>query len=275
MHVCACTSPRALVPKARTHARTHACTHRTVGSPKRLLIAFPLQQWFAIAPQCYVIGTLSVLFVYVGYSSSPWLYVRIVLPNFSHGRFFFTLLQHHVSNLSRYFISLAYPCLIFRNIFQYSWEIRDSSVATANILPFDWTTERLRLFAVGTRRFAVRRLVQNGSAWDKYRGLISRGHSSRFLKLESSSEILCKEKSGIGEKLFLCLCWKDVEWNRNWLRDPIAQGHGVISQKNGFFSLTALRISELKPSSLSSVRNKNRCCFVCLEFKTVGWPNLN
>lgn len=185
-----------------------------------------------------------------------------------------------MSTLSRYFISLAYPFLIFRNIFQYNWEIRDSSVATATSLPFDWATEWLRLSLLGgTRGFAVRRLVQNGSgahsAWDKYRRLIPRGHSSRFLKLESSSEILCKEKSGIGEKLFLCLCWKDVEWNRNWLRDPIAQGHGVISQKNGFFSLTALRISELKPSSLSSIRNKNWCCFVCLEFKTMGWPNLN
>ena len=37
-------------PRARAHTRTH-----------RLLVAFPLQQWYANAPHCYVIRTLLVL----------------------------------------------------------------------------------------------------------------------------------------------------------------------------------------------------------------------
>jgi hypothetical protein len=43
--------------RSHTHTHTHTHTHKYV-----ILIAFPLQQWFANAPQCYVLHTLPVLF---------------------------------------------------------------------------------------------------------------------------------------------------------------------------------------------------------------------
>ena len=52
MHVHTCTRPR-----VRVHALTHAHTDQWV-----ILIAFPRQQLFANAPQCYVVRTLPVFF---------------------------------------------------------------------------------------------------------------------------------------------------------------------------------------------------------------------
>jgi hypothetical protein len=45
-------------PGTRKHARTHAqaCTHKPISNT-----AFPRQQWFAMAPLCYIIRTLPVL----------------------------------------------------------------------------------------------------------------------------------------------------------------------------------------------------------------------
>jgi hypothetical protein len=67
MHVCACTRPRAREP-TRTHARTSAHTHT---DHYVTLIAFPQQQWFMNASQCYVIRTLS-LFLMFKYQCSLW-----------------------------------------------------------------------------------------------------------------------------------------------------------------------------------------------------------
>jgi hypothetical protein len=51
MHACACTRPR-----ARAHARTSARAHAHTHTHKYIIfIAFPLKQWFANAPQCYII----------------------------------------------------------------------------------------------------------------------------------------------------------------------------------------------------------------------------
>ena len=52
-HASACTRPP---PRAHSRARTHTHNHRYV-----IFIAFPLQQWFANAPQCYIIRKLAVL----------------------------------------------------------------------------------------------------------------------------------------------------------------------------------------------------------------------
>jgi hypothetical protein len=55
MHAGASTPPR---------ARTPTCTHAHAHIDKYvMLIAFPRQQWFVNEPQCYVVRTLSVLFI--------------------------------------------------------------------------------------------------------------------------------------------------------------------------------------------------------------------
>ena len=104
---------QAQVNHARTeHTRTHTHTHTYEYT---IYVAFPRQQWFANAPQCYVIRTM---FVVLTNRTFNWVYPRAPPPEVktvSYKKNSYLLLNrkvHHRINKQTRFLFLLY-CLPF------------------------------------------------------------------------------------------------------------------------------------------------------------------
>jgi hypothetical protein len=88
-----------------THART--CTHKYV-----IFTSSPRQQWYANAPQCYVISTLSVLFNFV-YATVKILFYFSKFQSISHQLSPVTNFCWRVNRVKRLKLScLQIPCFL-------------------------------------------------------------------------------------------------------------------------------------------------------------------